>query len=119
MKTAFKLGAWICIAAIVVLSLLPDDRMTRTGADGHIEHAVAYAGTAFFVGLAYQPGERWSVLAALMVALAGAMELLQHLSPGRHPAFSDFAASALGAVAGLALAGLALSRFLRWQGSRR
>jgi VanZ family protein len=31
---------------------------------------------------------------------AGVLEYLQHFSPGRHPAFLDFAASALGALCG-------------------
>lgn len=104
MKTAFRLAAWLCVAIIVVLSLLPSDDMARTGADGRLEHAMAYAGTAFFVGLGYLVEERWATLAGLMMALAGMMELLQHFSPGRHPGFPDFAASSLGALIGLAVA---------------
>ena len=104
MKTVFRLAAWLCVAIIVALSLLPSDSMARTGADSRLEHAMAYAGTAFFVGLGYLEEEHWATLAGLMAALAGTMELLQHFSPGRHPAFADFAASSLGALIGLAVA---------------
>jgi VanZ family protein len=42
---------------------------------------------------------------------AGVLEYLQHFSPGRHPAFPDFAASALGALCG----GLAVILLWRWR----
>ncbi|MBP2292797.1 VanZ family protein [Azospirillum rugosum] len=111
-KTAVTLAAWACIVTIVVLSLAPADEMVRTGADGHLEHTAAYAGTGFFVGIAYRVEERWAVLGGLMSALAGTMEILQHFSPGRHPGFSDFGASSIGAVIGLAVAGLAVRNML-------
>lgn len=119
LRTAFTLAAWAFIAAIVVLSLAPADEMVRTGVDGHLEHTAAYAGTAFFVGLAYRVEERWAVLGVLMSALAGTMEILQHFSPGRHPAFSDFGASSIGAVIGLAAAGLAVRNSLLARDSAR
>jgi hypothetical protein len=115
MKTAFKWAAWTCVLIIVALSLLPSDEMMRTGADGHLEHAAAYAGTAFFFGMAYSAESRLAGIAGSLVTLAGTMELLQHFSPGRHPAFSDFAASSLGALLGLAVAGLALRHAPRAQ----
>ncbi|MCW2240308.1 VanZ family protein [Azospirillum canadense] len=111
-RTAFTLAAWACIVTIVVLSLVPAEEMVRTGVDGHLEHTAAYAGTGFFVGLAYRVEDRWAVLGVLMSALAGTMEILQHFSPGRHPAFSDFGASSIGAVIGLAAAGLAVRNTL-------
>lgn len=109
-RTAFTLAAWGCVLAIAVLSLLPAQDMVRTGADGHFEHTAAYAGAGFFIGIAYRVEERWLILGTLLAALAGSMEILQHFSPGRHPAFSDFAASSIGAAVGLAAAGLAVRK---------
>jgi len=110
MRTACKLAAWVCVAVIVLLSLLPAEGMARTGADGRVEHAIAYAGTAFFVGMGYWSDRRWPALVGLLIALAGSMELLQHVSPGRHPGLPDFAASSLGAVIGLMVAWQAAAR---------
>lgn len=112
MRRVFAVATWTCVLIIVVLSLLPGNEMVRTGFDGHLEHAAAYAGTGFFAGIAYRVEERWLRLAGLLAALAGTMELLQHFSPGRHPAFSDFAASSSGGIIGLAVAALALRHAL-------
>ena len=64
---ALRFGAWGCVVAIAVLSLLPAQELVRTGLGGHIEHAVAYAGTAFTVALAYADRRSTSIAAALVV----------------------------------------------------
>jgi hypothetical protein len=46
-----RLPAWGCVVLLAVLSLLPAEEMVRTGVDGHLEHVIAYAGTAFLFGL--------------------------------------------------------------------
>ena len=46
-----RLPAWGCVILLAVLSLLPAEEMVRTGVDGHLEHVIAYAGTAFLFGL--------------------------------------------------------------------
>ena len=43
-----------CVAAIIVLSLLPGDERPHTGASGQIEHAIAYFGTAVFLALGFR-----------------------------------------------------------------
>ncbi|HEY7552883.1 MAG TPA: hypothetical protein VH913_25585 [Hyphomicrobiaceae bacterium] len=70
---------------------------------GHVEHTVAYAGTTFLAAAAYGG---WMRVAASMLAYAGALELLQHFSPGRTPSLVDYMFSAAGTVIGAA--GLAL-----------
>jgi VanZ family protein len=98
-------AAWISIAALAVLSLLPSAYIIRTDLGGHVEHVLAYAGTAFFVASAYGP-KKWLNIATGLIGYAGVLELLQHFSPGRTPSIRDFAFSATGVLLGLALSAI-------------
>jgi VanZ family protein len=91
-----RLAAWTALPVLALLSLLPKDEMVRTGADGRLEHFVAYAGTMALFALGY--GVRFGVArsAAALIAYACVMELGQHVAPGRSPAIVDFAAGAVG-----------------------
>jgi VanZ family protein len=100
------LAAWSCIVALVVLSLLPKQHMLRTGFGGHIEHILAYLGTAFVVAFAYGHTRRLHIVGGL-IAYAGMLELLQNFSPGRTPAIEDFACSSLGVLLGVGLYAIA------------
>ncbi|WGJ13422.1 VanZ family protein [Methylocapsa sp. D3K7] len=92
--------------AIILLSLVPGPDRPHTGLPGEAEHFAAYCLT----GLAFAPAVRpLAFRIALVVGLtllAGAMEVLQHFVPGRHPAAADAIASSLGALTGIALGGL-------------
>jgi hypothetical protein len=92
-------AAWACIVALGVLSLLPKDEMLRTGADGRIEHFIAYAGTMLVAAIGYGARVGLLRLALLLVPYAGVLELLQNFSPGRTPSIFDFLASSAGAIA--------------------
>lgn len=101
-------AGYACLVVIVVTSLLPARQMPRTGIPDWGEHFIAYAGTAFLFALVLR--RRFGRLAALVAALcllAGAMEILQLLSPGRDTSLSDFVAGSAGAAFGAALAMLA------------
>jgi VanZ family protein len=100
------LAAWSCIAALAVLSLIPKGHMPRTGFGGHVEHILAYLGTALVVASAYGAARRLPIVTGL-IAYAGTLELLQNFSPGRTPAVADFACSSLGVLLGVALSTLA------------
>ena len=78
---------------------------------GQVEHLVAYAGSAMVAVAGYQQTQGAFRIIGLFCIYAATLELLQHLSPGRHPSIGDFAASALGALAG-GLAMLLVSRLL-------
>jgi VanZ family protein len=91
---------WACALLIAVLSLLPGEEMVRTGVGGHIEHAVAYAGTAFLFGLTY-PRWEWKRIVIVLSTYAGILELLQNFPPGRHPAVSDWLSGSAGALTGV------------------
>src|SRR6266404_5655744 len=74
--------------------------MVRTGLRGELEHLVAYAGSAA-IGMAGYGTSRGGVrVIGGFWVYAAVLEYLQHFSPGRHPSFLDFVASALGALCG-------------------
>jgi VanZ family protein len=109
-----RIATWFCVALLVLLSLLPAAEMVRTGYNGDLEHFVAYAGTGAAAALGYRRVPAWR-LAVAFVVLAGLLELGQNFSPGRHPAAIDWAASSLGAAAGVTIARVAVSRLPRWR----
>jgi VanZ family protein len=83
--------------------------MVRTGADGRLEHFVAYAGTMLVAGLAYGRQVGLVRIAVPLIAYAGVLEIGQNFSPGRVPSVLDFGAGAAGACA----AALAVRVWLR------
>ena len=97
LPTGFRPAAWGCVTLLTILSLLPAQEMVRTSLGGHIEHATAYAGTAFVIGRSY-PSWGWKRIATALVIYAGVLELLQTFSPGRHPAVLDWLSSSTGAL---------------------
>jgi len=100
---ALALGA---LLAITYLSLAPvQDMVPRPGYPRPAEHFAAYCVGWALVSLAF-PRWRWPIVMAGALAMAGTYELLQHFSPGRTPSPYDFAGSALGALAGIAIARL-------------
>lgn len=105
-----QLGAWATLPVLALLSLLPKEEMVRTGADGRIEHVVAYAGTMALFALSH--GARFGLarLAAALIAYAGLLELGQSFAPGRSPALADFAAGTSGTVIAALLAAWLLPR---------
>jgi VanZ family protein len=100
LRITLRLLTWSCVVLLAFLSLLPAQEMVRTDLPGELEHFVAYAGSTAIAVAAY--GLRWAGFRIIgyFWAYAGMLEYLQHLAPGRHPAFEDFAASALGALCG-------------------
>jgi hypothetical protein len=100
-----------CVAAIIVLSLLPGDERPHTGLAGQIEHTLAYFGTALFLGLAFRTTRDRVAAFSLLVVLAAVLEVIQRLIPGRHSQTIDWIASSFGAGIGI-IAVIALERLL-------
>jgi VanZ family protein len=100
--------AWLAIAAIVVLSLLPGQDRPHLVEVSQFEHLGAYGLAGAILALAYAR-PRWQVATGFgLTALAGALELAQLLVPGRNARVIDWAAGSAGAWAGVvAMAGLA------------
>jgi VanZ family protein len=96
--TIIRIVAWSLAAAIVVLSLVPPGLRPETGAPHHLEHFIIFAVTGLAFGLGYR---QRSLVAPLLVAFSGAVEVVQLLVPGRHARLSDFVVDALAACFGL------------------
>ena len=100
LNTATRFSAWACILAVTVLSLTPAEQMMRTGVGGHVEHVLAYAGTAFITAMAFAERGFSRVIMALIV-YAGGLEFLQRFSPGQTSSIGDFMFSSAGVVTGV------------------
>ncbi len=93
---------WLCVIAVLVLSLLPPaPDMPTTGWD-KANHAFGFALLAVLGGLAY-PGRAVHVLLGLL-AYGAVIEVLQGLTSWRTAEWADLLADAIG----LGLGGLAL-----------
>ena len=95
-----RIAGWMCVCVLVVLSWIPREWEARTGLPRLIEHAIAYFGTAGIFAFAYQDPRRWRLIAGFVV-LAGVLEAGQLWVPGRSSQVAAFAASSIGAIAGV------------------
>lgn len=102
MRLMFQVLAWLCLAAIGVLSLVAPSWRPVTVLPHGIEHAAIFALAGLAVGLGY-PNHTMRNMIALTL-FAGVVELAQFLAPGRHPRLSDLLVDALAACVGVALA---------------
>ena len=106
--------AWLCVLTITILSLLPGEERPHTGLSGRLEHAMAYAGTGFFIWFGYHhPRHRALFWCGLAIASC-VFEVLQNFIPGRSPSVFDALASTLGLTFGYSVSAL-----LQWSLSRR
>ena len=104
LRRLFQVIAWACLAAIIVLSLVSPSLRPVTQVPHNLEHLAIFALTGLALGLGY-PG-RLARTMALLVIFAGAVELAQLITPGRHSRLIDFIVDALSACAGAWLAAL-------------
>jgi len=104
-----QVTAWICLAAIVALSLVSPAWRPVTILPHNLEHLAIFLITGFALGLGY-PGHL-ARLTVLLVIFAAAIELAQFFAPGRHPRLIDFVVDAASACAGAVLAAL----IARWK----
>ncbi len=100
-------GAWLLVSAVAASTLLPIELRPTTAAPADFERFGAYAviGAAFVFGY---PQHRIRA-AVLVLAVAGLLEVLQHVAPGRHGQVHDYAIKALGVIVGVTVAS-----FLEW-----
>jgi len=103
-RRSVKLLAWLCLAAIVVLSLVTPSLRPVTALPHNLEHAGIFLAAGLAVGLGY-PGHWWRN-ALLLTAFAGAIEIAQLYAPGRHARWMDFFVDATAACLGAALASM-------------
>jgi VanZ family protein len=97
LATIFGRAGWLSVIAIAALSLVPAEARPETGASPQIEHAFAYAGTAFLLAAGYR---RPLLTAAFLLGYAACLEMLQHWVPGRHSLVVHYLASSAGVLLG-------------------
>lgn len=94
--------AWLLAAAVAFATLGPPRYRPHADLGQNGEHALAFVIVGIAFGLAYARYRIWT--AVIVIAMTGAVELMQFLAPGRHARLSDFIVDALAACAGLAIA---------------
>jgi VanZ family protein len=104
MKHAFRMAGVLAVCLVVVLSVIPGHMQIRTEAPKAVEHFAAYFLTGLIVARALGSYCRAWVVIGVFMALAATLEVCQPWVPGRTFEVSDWAAGALGAIIGVALA---------------
>jgi hypothetical protein len=102
--TLIRTVAWSLATAIVALSVVPPGLRPETGTSHHLEHFIIFAATGLAFGLGYR---KHSLVAPLLVAFSGGIEIAQLFVPGRHARLGDFVIDTLAACFGLLAAILA------------
>src|SRR5256714_1843922 len=110
-RRLFQAIGWLCVLAIIVLSLVAPAWRPVTFLPHDLEPLAIFIVTGLALGLGY-PG-RTAQHMAMLVIFAAAIELAQFYAPGRHPRLIDFVVDALGACAGAALAAIIMKLFAR------
>ncbi|MEE7490861.1 hypothetical protein ACU4GR_25095 [Methylobacterium oryzae CBMB20] len=104
-----RVAAWILVALIAAVTLVPIGLRPVVTANPSFERIAAYAVAGLLMTIAYP--RHWLWILAGSVVLAGGLEAGQTLTGTRHGRFDDFlvkaAAGLVGAVAGRPLAILA------------
>ncbi len=98
----FQWAAWLLVLAIAVLTLSPIGLRPITGTSVNLERFTAFALVGACFGLGY-PKYRFVIL-LVVIGIAGALEVAQHLVPSRHGRLSDGLIKVAGALFGLAVA---------------
>ena len=100
---------WLAVLVIIVLSLVPGDMRPHVMADDDCDHFAAYLIASSLLAIGYSRSDQLLSNALSLALLAGLLEIVQSLIPGRNPSAWDFAMSAFGSGAGVALVGV-----VRW-----
>jgi VanZ family protein len=105
-----RLAAWVLVAVIALISLVPPALRPETGLPNNFEHFAIFAaaGAAFGFGYNHRP----NLLMMCLVIFAGAIELAQLLVPGRHARLSDFIVDAIAMCVSVMIGSILVSRIL-------
>jgi VanZ family protein len=101
-----RVAAWLAVVAIVVLSVVPGQVRPDVLGEKHIEHLVAYFGTAMLLAAGYSRRYQLVLICVVLSACSGLLEVVQLWIPGRSSSVIDFAVSSLGAWTGVAMIAL-------------
>jgi VanZ family protein len=105
-----RVVAWVTLAAIVVLSLVPPADRPITPFPHKIEHAGIFLLNGAAFGFVYC-GYEWLLSLGAVIFCAG-IEIAQLMIPGRHARLADFFVDAIAVCVGI-FAGSSLIRMTR------
>ncbi|WP_348639898.1 VanZ family protein [Rhizobium sp. FY34] len=98
-RTLLKFVAWLTLAFIVFATVSPIGLRPHDFLPVDLDRALAFATLSFLFVIAYP--QHWKLCALLMVLATLPIEMLQYLSPSRHPHLIDAAIKAAGATIGI------------------
>ena len=93
-------GGWLIVAAIVYFSLVKLAVDSDIQGGDKLGHLLAYGGLMLWWSQFYLSRAARIKLALAFIALGGAMELAQGLTPDRYPEWLDLAANTAGVLLG-------------------
>lgn len=102
MTRLLQVCAWLCLGAIVVLSLVAPSQRPVTAASHSFEHIAIFWLAGLTLGLGYPNGATLQMFG--LTLFSAAIEVAQLYAPGRHARVSDFVLDAFGACVGVGLA---------------
>ncbi|MBZ6079397.1 VanZ family protein [Microvirga puerhi] len=102
-KVAIRFLAWLLIAAISIVSLVPIGARPVSGAPANLERVAAFMMVGCIFRLAYP--RRYASILLMLIVLTGALELLQNLVPSRHGRFNDLIVKVIALMAGSFITG--------------
>lgn len=103
-EPAWRAVAWLCVAMIILLSVVHGNHRPHTGLSGKLEHFAAYTATGFIFRLGYGAARSGAAIVCGLSILSVVMEIAQTQIPGRSPNVLDALSSTSGAILGLLLA---------------
>lgn len=96
---ASKILAWTALAAIIFVTISPIGLRPQDLLPVNVDRALAFGVMAGLFVIAYP--RQWIWVGVLILGSAGAIELLQEMSPTRHANIEDAVIKAAGAAIGL------------------
>jgi VanZ family protein len=116
MRTIARALFWLTLCAVAFVTLAPLEFRPISGLPPQVERFGSYLATSLLFAVGY-PRHRGLGFCALLL-VAGLLEVLQELVPGRDARLIDFGAKAAGALAGILLA-IGADRMFGKAGHRR
>lgn len=101
-----RIIGWLCVLAILALSLAPGSHRPHTGYSGGSEHIFAYMGTGFFLSLGFRTLRYRLAIWTSLTFLSGLLELAQTQIPGRSASLLDAIVSTAGLTTGFIIGGV-------------
>ncbi|MGO4574343.1 VanZ family protein [Microvirga sp. 2TAF3] len=97
-RIVLRILAWLLVTAVAIFTLSPIELRPMTGAPADFERLAAFALVGGMFCLAY-PRHRIAIV-LFLIGVAGLLEVMQHIVPGRHGRSHDFAVKAVAVVTG-------------------